>query len=112
MTRFAERFELPVATGFRRLPLFDPLHPNYAGDLGLGPNPALLARVKAADLVLAIGEPLGDVTSQGYTLWNVPEPGAKLVHVLAEPCRARPRLAPAPGDQCRADPLRRGAGRR
>ena len=35
-TRFAERFELPVATGFRRLPLFDPLHPNYAGDLGLG----------------------------------------------------------------------------
>ncbi len=55
VTRFAERFELPVATGFRRLPLFDPLHPNYAGDLGLGPNPTLLARVKAADLVLAIG---------------------------------------------------------
>ena len=58
VTRFAERFELPVATGFRRLPLFDPLHPNYAGDLGLGPNPALLARVKAADLVLSIGDRL------------------------------------------------------
>jgi acetolactate synthase-1/2/3 large subunit len=85
VTGFAERFELPVATGFRRLPLFDPLHPNYAGDLGLGPNPALLARVKGADLVLAIGEPLGDVTSQGYGLWDAPEPGAKLVHVLAEP---------------------------
>ena len=51
-TRFAERFDLPVATGFRRLPLFDPLHPNYAGDLGLGANPKLVARVKAADLVL------------------------------------------------------------
>jgi acetolactate synthase I/II/III large subunit len=97
VTRFAERFELPVTTGFRRLPLFDPLHPNYAGDLGLGPNPALLARVKAADLVLAIGEPLGDVTSQGYTLLGLPEPRAKLVHVLPEPSELgriwRPHLA-------------------
>jgi acetolactate synthase-1/2/3 large subunit len=83
--RFAERWELPVATGFRRLPLFDPLHPNYAGDLGLGPNPALLARVKAADLVLALGEPLGDVTSQGYTLFDLPVPQARLVHVLPDP---------------------------
>ena len=38
--RFAERFALPVATAYRRLPLFDPLHPNYAGDLGLGPIPS------------------------------------------------------------------------
>jgi len=85
VTRFAERFQLPVATGFRRLPLFDPLHPNYAGDLGLGPNPALLARVKAADLVLAIGARISDVTSQGYTLFDVPTPKTKLVHVLPEP---------------------------
>ena len=85
LTRFATRFELPVATGFRRLPLFDPLHPNYAGDLGLGPNPALLARVKAADVALVIGEPLGDVTSQGYGLFDVPAPRARLIHVLPEP---------------------------
>ena len=39
MQRFAERFALPVATSYRRLPLFDPLHPCYAGDLGIGPNP-------------------------------------------------------------------------
>jgi acetolactate synthase-1/2/3 large subunit len=88
---------LPVATGFRRLPLFDPLHPNYAGDLGLAPNPALAARVKAADLVLAIGEPLGDVTSQGYTLFDIPEPRARLVHVLPEAAELgrvwRPHLA-------------------
>ncbi len=48
--RFAERFALPVATTFRRAHLFDPLHPCYAGDLGIGPNPKLLARVKGADL--------------------------------------------------------------
>ncbi|HEY1426403.1 MAG TPA: thiamine pyrophosphate-binding protein [Caulobacteraceae bacterium] len=85
VTRFTERFELPVATGFRRLPLFDPLHPNYAGDLGLGPNPALLARIRAADLVLAIGEPLGEVTTQDYALFEIPEPSARLVHVIPDP---------------------------
>ena len=110
VTRFAERFELPVATGFRRLPLFDPLHPNYAGDLGLGPNPTLLARVKAADLVLAIGEPLGDVTSQGYTLFDIPEPQRQAGPCAAGTVRARPCLAPAPRHKRHADALRRLAG--
>jgi acetolactate synthase-1/2/3 large subunit len=79
---FAERFELPVATGFRRLPLFDPLHPNYAGDLGLAANPKLLARVKAADLVLAVGARISEVTSQSYTLWGAGEAETRLVHVF------------------------------
>ena len=85
VTRFAERFELPVATGFRRLPLFDPLHPNYAGDLGLSPNPKLLARMTAADVVLSIGGRISDVTSQSYELFEVPAPKAKLVHVFPSP---------------------------
>ena len=55
LMRFAERFALPVATTFRRQYLFDALHPCYAGDMGIGPNPKLLARVKGADLVLLIG---------------------------------------------------------
>ena len=80
--RFAERFELPVATGFRRLPLFDPLHPSYAGDLGLAANPKLVARAKAADLVLVIGARLSEVTSQNYGLFDIPAPKAKLVHVF------------------------------
>jgi acetolactate synthase-1/2/3 large subunit len=78
---FAERFALPVATAYRRLPLFDPLHPNYAGDLGLGANPKLTARVKAADLVIAVGARLDEVTTQGYTLFETPRPKTRLVHV-------------------------------
>ena len=70
---------------FRRRLLFDPLHPNYAGDLGLSPNPKLLARVKAADLVLSIGGRISDVTSQGYTLFDIPAPKTKLVHVFPDP---------------------------
>ena len=81
LARFAERFALPVATTFRRGHLFDALHPCYAGDLGIGPNPKLLARVKGADLVLLVGGRMSEMPSQSYTLFDIPEPQMKLVHV-------------------------------
>lgn len=81
LMRFAERFALPVATTFRRGHLFDALHPCYAGDFGIGPNPKLLARVKNADLVLLIGGRMGEMPSQSYTVFDIPEPQMKLVHV-------------------------------
>ena len=80
VTSFAERFGIPVCTSFRRAHHFDPLHPNYAGDLGLGANPKLVARVKASDLVIAAGARLNELTSQGYTLFDIPAPKMKLVH--------------------------------
>ncbi|MEA2928110.1 MAG: acetolactate synthase large subunit, partial [Hyphomicrobiales bacterium] len=79
--RFAERFALPVVTTFRRLHLFDALHPCYAGDLGVGPNPKVLARIKAADLLLMVGGRLGEMPSQGYTLLDIPNPKMTFVHV-------------------------------
>ncbi len=81
LMRFAERFALPVATTFRRGHLFDADHPCYAGDFGIGPNPKLHARVRAADLLLLIGDRLSEMSSQGYTLLDIPEPQMKLVHV-------------------------------
>jgi len=84
LTRFAERFALPVATTFRRGHLFDAEHPCYAGDLGIGVNPKLLARVKRADLLLVVGDRLSEVPAQGYTLLDIPDPQMKLVHVLPE----------------------------
>ena len=80
--RFAERFALPVATTFRRAHLIDPAHPSYAGDLGIGPNPKLLARVKEADLILLVGGRLGEMPSQGYTLLDIPAPRQTLVHIF------------------------------
>jgi acetolactate synthase-1/2/3 large subunit len=79
--RFAERFVLPVATSYRRLPLFDPLHPCYAGDLGIGPNPKLVARFREADLILLIGGRMGELPSQAYSLIDIPAPQMRLVHV-------------------------------
>jgi acetolactate synthase I/II/III large subunit len=81
IARFAEKFALPVATTFRRLHLFDALHPCYAGDLGIGPNPKLLERIKAADLVVLIGGRMGELPSQSYTLFDIPRPQMTFVHV-------------------------------
>ncbi|MFD2183198.1 thiamine pyrophosphate-binding protein [Rhodoplanes azumiensis] len=78
---FATRFDLPVATTFRRAHLVDALHPCYAGDLGIGPNPKLLDRVKTADLVLLVGGRLGELPSQGYELIDIPGPQMTFVHV-------------------------------
>ena len=79
--RFAEKYSLPVATTFRRGSLFDQLHPCYAGDLGIGPNPKLLERIKSADLVIMIGGRLGELPSQSYTLFDIPRPQMPFIHV-------------------------------
>ena len=81
LQRFAERFKLPVATTFRRGHLFDALHPCYAGDLGIGPNPKLLARVREADLVLLIGGRMGEMPSQSYSVFEIPSVRQTLIHV-------------------------------
>ncbi|WP_210495382.1 thiamine pyrophosphate-binding protein [Microvirga antarctica] len=78
---FAEAFALPVACTFRRQMLFPADHPSYAGDLGLGVNPKLLARINDADLILLVGSRLSEIASQSYTLLNIPAPRQTVVHV-------------------------------
>src|SRR6187397_2174047 len=81
LARFADRFAVPVATTFRRTHLIDSSHPSYSGDVGLGINPKLLARIKAADLIVLIGGRLGEIPSQSYSLLDIPGPRQTLVHV-------------------------------
>jgi len=85
LVHFAERFALPVAVGFRRQMLFPANHASFVGDLGIGANPRLVARIKTSDLVLAIGTRLSEAATQGYTLFNIPNPATTLVHVHADP---------------------------
>jgi len=77
----AERWALPVGVSFRRQMLFDHLHPCYAGDIGIGPNPKLAEAIKSADLVLLVGGRFGEIPSSDYTLLKSPYPDQKLVHV-------------------------------
>ena len=85
LQRFAENWQLPVSCGLRFQDTFDNRHPLYVGDAGIGINPALARRIREADLVLAIGVRLGEMTTSGYTLLQVPRPAQKLVHLHAGP---------------------------
>ncbi len=83
IARFAEANQLPACCSFRRQDIVDNRLGCFVGDLGTGAAPALVARFKAADLVLAVGARIGEITSQSYTLLGVPDPGKTLVHVHA-----------------------------
>jgi acetolactate synthase-1/2/3 large subunit len=83
LQRFAENWQLPVGCGFRFQDTFDNRHALYAGDVGIGINPRLAQRVREADLVLAVGVRLGEMTTGGYTLLQAPRPAQALVHMHA-----------------------------
>jgi acetolactate synthase-1/2/3 large subunit len=78
---FAEANRIATGAGFRCQDYFDNTHPCYAGHVGIGVEPALAARIKASDLLIVIGERLGEITTGGYTLLDVPRPATTLVHV-------------------------------
>ena len=80
---FVEANDLPVGTSFRRQDLYDNRLPNFAGDVGIGINPAVSERIKTSDLLIAIGPRLCEMTTGGYTLVDVPRPKQKFVHVHA-----------------------------
>jgi acetolactate synthase-1/2/3 large subunit len=81
VTAFAESWNLPVTAMFRGQDCMDNRHPNYAGHTGLGIDPALGKRVREADVILAMGPRLGEMTTSGYTLLTPPDPKQKLIHV-------------------------------
>ncbi|WP_084861779.1 thiamine pyrophosphate-binding protein [Salibaculum halophilum] len=85
LAMFAETQGLPVALGFRRQDYLDNRHPCYAGDLSVGMNPGLAERVKAADALLVIGSPLGDIETRGYTLIDPADPHCRICHVHSDP---------------------------
>jgi acetolactate synthase-1/2/3 large subunit len=81
---FAEKFDLPVGASFRCQDYLDNRHPNYIGDIGIGINPKLADRVRDADLLLVLGARLGEMTTSGYKLVNIPNPTQKLIHVYPD----------------------------
>jgi len=81
LRRFVETNALPIASAFRNQDVFDNTHPNYAGEVGIAMNPKLAARVRESDLLLVIGERLGEMVTNGYTLLRAPLPAHALIHV-------------------------------
>ena len=82
---FAARWDLPIGCSFRRQMLFDHLHPSYAGDVGIGINPALAKEIKDADLLILLGARMSEMPSSSYSLIDIPYPQQQLVHVYPDP---------------------------
>ncbi len=83
--RVAEALAVPVAAGWKNQHRFPNAHPHYAGHLGYNIPAVHLELLSPADLLIAVGTRLGDVTSQGYRFPAAPpsDNGAqqRLVHV-------------------------------
>lgn len=82
---FAEAHQLPVAVSFRSQDVIDNRSPSYVGHLGIGPDPALAARVRDADLLIVAGARLDEISTGGYELLPPPRPGPRLVHAFPDP---------------------------
>ena len=78
---FLERWKLPAACSFRRQDLLDNRHASYVGEIGIAVSGELKKRVQEADLIVAVGARLGEMTTGGYTLFDVPQPRQQFVHV-------------------------------
>ena len=83
LQEFAQSRAIPVVNSFRCQDFFDNEHPNYIGDLGIGVNPALTRRVQESDCLLVIGARLGEMTTGGFSLIDIPNPTQRLIHVHA-----------------------------
>lgn len=83
--RFAERFDLPVSAAFRFQDYMDNRHPCYVGHAGIGIDPKLAAAVREADVLIVLGARLGEMTTSGYTLIDIPNPSQRLVHIHPSP---------------------------
>jgi acetolactate synthase-1/2/3 large subunit len=99
---FLVTHDIPVSVAFRRQSLYDGTLDNYVGDLGVGSDPALVAKAREADLVLAIGTRLGEAVTQGYTLFE-PTGGVPIVHVHPDPGEIGRVFRPALGVVCETD---------
>ncbi|GAB4394818.1 MAG: thiamine pyrophosphate-binding protein [Kiloniellaceae bacterium] len=76
---------LPVAASFRCQDYFDNTHESYVGQVGIGIDPKLAARVRDSDLLILLGSRFGEMTSSGYSLMQIPNPDQPLVHVYPDP---------------------------
>ena len=107
--RFAANCDLPVVASFRRQDLFDNKNILYAGELGTGSNPKLLEKIGEADLLLAVGARLNEITTQGYALFDVPVPKQTLIHIHPDAAELgkvyTPALAVQAGVESAADSL-------
>ncbi|HIV77784.1 MAG TPA: thiamine pyrophosphate-binding protein [Candidatus Sphingomonas excrementigallinarum] len=83
--QWGEAAGVPLVAAFRRQDAVSAHCPVYAGNLGYGPNPALVKRVREADLLIVLGARLGEATTDGYSVITPDHPGQTLIHIHPDP---------------------------
>ncbi|MCT8002656.1 thiamine pyrophosphate-binding protein [Sphingomonas sanguinis] len=83
--QWGEAAGVPLVAAFRRQDAVSATCPVYAGNLGYGPNLALVKRVREADLLIVLGARLGEATTDGYAIITPDHPGQTLVHIHPDP---------------------------
>ncbi|MBL6856494.1 MAG: thiamine pyrophosphate-binding protein [Rhodobacteraceae bacterium] len=83
--KFAKSLGIPVGTSFRCQDYLNNYHPNYVGDVGIGINPELLKRIKMADCILVLNARLGEMTTGGYSMFDIPKTKQYLIHIHPDP---------------------------
>jgi acetolactate synthase I/II/III large subunit len=82
---FAEANSIPVIASFRCQDIVGNDSPVYAGELGTSTAKPLVDSIKSSDFLLVVGARMGEISTQGYTLLDIPKPKQALVHVYADP---------------------------
>jgi acetolactate synthase-1/2/3 large subunit len=78
---FAEKFQLPVLTSYKRQDAFPNNHPNYAGNMLTSNKQAQNLAYQESDLLIVLGSRLNQQTTAGFTL---PRPGYPFIHIDAD----------------------------
>ena len=81
LARFSAAHHVPVSASFRCQDYIDNRHPNYCGHAGIGIDPRTAKRFRECDLLIALGTRLGEITTSGYSLVDIPNPASRFVHV-------------------------------
>ena len=78
---FAEASDIPVIAAFRYQDQFDNFSPVYCGEAGVGMPAHVKGLIRDADVILAVNARFGEMTTDAYTLLDVPVPRQRLIHV-------------------------------
>jgi acetolactate synthase I/II/III large subunit len=63
---FAAENHIPIVTAFRRRDIIDQANECCAGEIGIGSDRKLVAKIRASNLVLIINDALSDVNTIGH----------------------------------------------
>ena len=77
---FAAANDVPLVAAFRYHDICDNHHPCFVGDAGVGVLGYIKTLLRDADMIVALNIRFGEMTTDGYDLFDLPKMAATLIH--------------------------------